>query len=64
MQALTRPFGVLHVQVDGPRAAPPVVFANSLGTDLRLWDQVLPLLPGDCRFVVPWRRRDAGRSRR
>jgi 3-oxoadipate enol-lactonase len=51
MQALTRPFGVLHVQVDGPRAAPPVVFANSLGTDLRLWDQVLPLLPGDCRFI-------------
>lgn len=51
MQALTRPFGTLHVQVDGPKAAPAVVFANSLGTDLRLWDRVLPLLPPGVRYV-------------
>lgn len=51
MQALTRPYGVLHVQLDGPEAASPVVFANSLGTDLRLWDRVLPLLPQSCRFI-------------
>ena len=25
---------------------PAVLFANSLGTDLRLWDAVVPLLPG------------------
>lgn len=46
MQALPRPWGVMHYRVDGPDAAPAVVFANSLGTDLRLWDAVLPLLPG------------------
>jgi 3-oxoadipate enol-lactonase len=56
MQALTRSFGALHVQVsdaDGPGAegAPSVLFINSLGTDLRLWDQVLPLLPHGLRFI-------------
>lgn len=51
MQALSRPFGALHVQADGPETAPAVVFANSLGTDLRLWDKVLPLLPRDLRMV-------------
>lgn len=51
MQALTRPFGTLHLQVDGPQDAPAVVFANSLGTDLRLWDRVLPLLPAGLRFI-------------
>jgi 3-oxoadipate enol-lactonase len=51
MQALTRPFGSLHVQVDGTAGAPAVVFANSLGTDLRLWDAVLPLLPPGLRFI-------------
>lgn len=45
MQVLNRPWGAMHLRVDGPAAAPAVVFANSLGTDLRLWDAVLPLLP-------------------
>ena len=44
MQVLTRPWGAMHYQVQGD--GPAVVFANSLGTDLRLWDAVLPLLPG------------------
>lgn len=51
MQALLRPFGALHVRVDGPEGAPAVVFANSLGTDLRLWDAVLPLLPPGLRYI-------------
>lgn len=51
MQSLTRPFGVLNVRVTGPEDAPAVVFANSLGTDLRLWDAVLPLLPQDLRYI-------------
>lgn len=51
MQALMLADGALHVQVTGPEAAPAVVFANSLGTDLRLWDRVLPLLPPDLRYV-------------
>ncbi len=29
----------------------PVVFANSLGTDFRLWDKVLPLLPPGLRII-------------
>jgi 3-oxoadipate enol-lactonase len=51
MLALSRPFGRLHVRVDGPADAPAVVFANSLGTDLRLWDAVLPLLPLGLRYI-------------
>jgi 3-oxoadipate enol-lactonase len=51
MQALTRPFGALHYRVDGAKDAPPVVFVNSLGTDLRLWDGVLDLLPPDLRLI-------------
>jgi 3-oxoadipate enol-lactonase len=30
-----------HVQVDGPADRPSVIFANSLGTDLRIWDAVV-----------------------
>ncbi|MCB2136074.1 MAG: 3-oxoadipate enol-lactonase [Rhodobacteraceae bacterium] len=51
MQALLRPFGTLHCQVDGPATAATVVFANSLGTDLRLWEPILPLLPKNWRIV-------------
>ncbi|MEP3045688.1 MAG: 3-oxoadipate enol-lactonase [Roseibium sp.] len=35
----------IHWQEDGDPAGYPVVFANSLGTDLRLWDQVVQQLP-------------------
>ena len=41
----------LHVRVDGPDDGAPVVFANSLGTDLRLWDPILPMLPEGLRIV-------------
>ncbi|MEJ6391799.1 3-oxoadipate enol-lactonase [Gymnodinialimonas sp. 2305UL16-5] len=41
----------LHVQVDGPKDGPPVVFANSLGTDLRLWDGVVAALPPGLRLI-------------
>lgn len=51
MQALIRPHGALHYRVDGKAKAPTVIFANSLGTDLRLWDQVLPLLPECWRYL-------------
>ncbi len=32
---------VLHCQLEGPATAPVVVFANSLGTDFRIWDAVV-----------------------
>lgn len=37
----------VHFQVDGPEDGPPLVFANSLGTDLRVWAPMLAhLAPG------------------
>lgn len=36
----------MHYRLDGPDGGPEVVFANSLGTDLRLWDELLGCLPG------------------
>lgn len=41
----------LHYRVDGTEDGPPVVFANSLGTDLRLWDPILPYLPNGLRII-------------
>lgn len=41
----------LHYRVDGPDSGAPLVFANSLGTDLRLWDAVIPLLPDGLRIL-------------
>ena len=41
----------LHYRIDGNPDGRPVVFANSLGTDLRLWDKVLPLLPPDLCYI-------------
>lgn len=35
----------------GPRDGPVVVFSNSLGTDTRLWDPILPLLPKGLRII-------------
>ena len=41
----------LHYRIDGNPNGKPVVFANSLGTDLRLWDAVLPLLPQENCYI-------------
>jgi len=41
----------LHVSESGTRGGPAVVFANSLGTDLRLWDAVVPLMPPGLHLV-------------
>ena len=48
---------VLHARVTGE--GPVLAFANSLGTDLRLWDEVLDRLP--CR-AVRWDMRGHGLS--
>jgi 3-oxoadipate enol-lactonase len=42
---------VLHYADTGPRDAPALVFANSLGTDFRLWDGILPHLPEGLRVI-------------
>ncbi|MEM8957816.1 MAG: 3-oxoadipate enol-lactonase [Pseudomonadota bacterium] len=41
----------LHWRVDGDADGLPVLFANSLGTDLRLWDEVVALLPRSLRLI-------------
>ena len=41
----------LHYRIDGPDDGVPVVFANSLGTDFRLWDPLLPHLPDGLRIL-------------
>lgn len=41
----------LHYRVDGPKTGAPIVFANSLGTDLRLWDPILAHLPQNLRII-------------
>ena len=46
MQALMRPGGALHIRIDGPKGAPGLLMLNSLGTDLRLWDPLMPHLSG------------------
>lgn len=51
MQVLTRPWGAMHYRVDGADSGPAVVFANSLGTDMHLWDALLPHLPEGFRFI-------------
>lgn len=41
----------LHYRIDGDPDGAPVVFSNSLGTDLRLWDPILPLLPKGLKLI-------------
>jgi len=41
----------VHYSVEGPEDGFPVVLANSLGTDFRVWDALLPLLPNGLRLM-------------
>jgi 3-oxoadipate enol-lactonase len=41
----------LHYRVDGHKCGAPLVFVNSLGTDLRIWDGVLNRLATDWRII-------------
>ena len=43
---------VLHYQDLGPAEKPALVFANSLGTDFRIWDQVVARLAEGFRIVL------------
>lgn len=42
---------VLNCLFEGPQDGTPVVFVNSLGTDLRIWDEVAPHLAGTYRLI-------------
>lgn len=41
----------VHYTDEGPADGPAVVFANSLGTDLRVWDMVVAALPAGLRVI-------------
>lgn len=41
----------MHYCDDGPKDGIPVVFSNALGTDLRLWEPVLPHLASGLRLI-------------
>lgn len=45
MSVLMRDWGHMHYRDRGPKGGPVVVFANSLGTDLRMWEAVVDRLP-------------------
>lgn len=51
MQTLTSKGRTLHVHIEGPEHGSPVLFLNSLGTDIRVWDALLPLLPEGLRVL-------------
>ncbi len=51
----------LHVEVDGPAAAPVLMLSNSLCTDLRMWDDQIPTWSKTYR-VVRYDRRGHGQS--
>lgn len=46
MSVLMRPWGPMFYRDRGPATAPAVIFANSLGTDSRMWDALCDRLPG------------------
>ncbi len=41
----------LHFEDRGPRDGPVLVFSNSLGTDFRQWDNLMPYLPEGLRII-------------
>ena len=41
----------LHYREDGDPDGAPIVFANSLGTDLRLWDKIVAGLPEGLKII-------------
>lgn len=52
---------VLHYDLSGAADRPPLVFANSLGTDLRIWDTVAARL-GDQFHILRYDKRGHGLS--
>ncbi|KZM48709.1 3-oxoadipate enol-lactonase [Labrenzia sp. OB1] len=52
----------IHWREDGDPEGVPVVFSNSLGTDLRLWDKVIALLPKQGLRLIRYDKRGHGLS--
>ncbi|MCT8328393.1 3-oxoadipate enol-lactonase [Albidovulum sediminis] len=41
----------IHWREDGDLAGAPVVFSHALGSDLRMWDKIVPLMPAGLRLI-------------
>lgn len=52
MQSVSHCGVTLHIRDEGPRDGRVVMFGNSLGSDLRLWEGLIPLLPRGCGWFV------------
>ncbi len=61
MQVVTHNGVNIHFREDGEPTGRPMIFANSLGSDLRVWDALLPHLPSGYRFIR-WDKRGHGLS--
>ena len=51
MQVFNKSGMHIHYRDEGDPQGAALVFCNSLGTDMRLWDQIMPLLPGGLRII-------------
>jgi len=60
MRAVRANGHLAHVRLDGPASGPLWVLANSLGTDLRVWDPLMPALAD--KRVVRYDKRGHGLS--
>src|ERR1700693_5043623 len=52
---------LINVEVEGPASAPALILSNSLGTDLRMWDDQAPTWSKHFR-LVRYDRRGHGKS--
>ena len=41
----------IHYKLEGPESGPSIVFSNSLGTDMRIWDEVILYLPKNLKIL-------------
>ena len=41
----------IHYKLEGPENGPTIVFSNSLGTDMRIWDGVISCLPKNLKIL-------------
>ncbi len=62
MKIARLPSADIHWREDGDPDGTPVVFANSLGTELRLWDKVIDLLPETGLRLIRFDKRGHGLS--
>ena len=41
----------IHYKLEGIGNGPTIVFSNSLGTDMRIWDEVISYLPKNLKIL-------------